>query len=87
MFRATLLNQTSWSVGTVACLTTRCRVETNSPFASGPVRTSYRASWTVSDGRYMLEAWLGEVPLVDDFTVGVADCDAMIRSVQFEGPS
>jgi hypothetical protein len=49
-------------------------------------RMRWMGHWTASDGRYVLRATL-TVSREDAFHASVSDCDAMIRSVRFEGPS
>jgi hypothetical protein len=80
-----LLDERSWSVGSLFCLTTKTvRAPSPWPHLAHP---AYVGQWTVSDGRYMVEASLHGIDNADDFTVGVADCEAIMRSVRFEGPS
>ena len=45
-----------------------------------------RGQWRVSDGRYILNA-IFSVSQEDAFQASLPECDAMMRSVRFEGPS
>jgi len=47
---------------------------------------TYTRHWTVCDGAHVVEATFYEYD-EEMFRVGVQDCDAMMRSVRFEGPN
>jgi hypothetical protein len=80
-----LLDEASWSLGSLFCLATSVRQGTVPPSSRG-ASPDYLRYWTVSDGVYVLEATFHEYD-EERFGLGVVDCDAMMRSVRFEGPS
>jgi hypothetical protein len=89
--RSMLLDETAWLQESVFCFATSVRTERpngdRGPFAwQGLEPTVHTREWTVSDGTYVLEATLHEYD-EEHFAAGVDACDAMMRSVRFEGPS
>ena len=91
VMRQRLLDESTWSTGPVFCVAIRHTWEVpagrEDAWPGTPVgRVNHRAGWTLCDGRYVVEAGLGDL---DAATYGesVAECDAMMRSVRLEGPS
>jgi hypothetical protein len=78
LFRQTFVDESTWSIGSLFCVTTRHT--SNIPTAH------YSASWTVSDGHYVVEGTFStDEPSI--FLASLPDCDAMLRSLRFEGPN
>jgi len=89
--RSLLLDEASWSTPASFAVVTSVRTERpnviRGPFPwPGLDPTTYTRTWTVSDGGHVLEATFREYD-EERFRLGVEDCDAMMRSVRFEGPS
>jgi len=85
-----LLDENSWSERAWFCVASSSRTRVRPvrhpfpwPASQDP---TYLRSWSLSDGQCVLEATLYE-PDEEHFRVDVEDCDAMMRSVRFEGPS
>jgi hypothetical protein len=92
-FHFTFLDESSWSAGPSFCVTSTLRIDTG----MGPLRafdavwpnphpTIFSSEWTVSDGTYVVEASFRDFT-EDAFRLGVRDCDSMMRTLRFEGPS
>jgi hypothetical protein len=85
-----LLDEASWTLGSVFCVGTSTRTERpsvgRSPLAVYLHPVTYTRHWTVCDGAHVVEATFYEYD-EEMFRVGVQDCDAMMRSVRFEGPN
>jgi hypothetical protein len=79
------LDETAWSQESVFCFATSARGGPY-PGSSRGASPDYFRYWTVSDGTYVLEATFHEYD-EERFAAGVDACDAMMRSVRFEGPS
>lgn len=85
------LDDDSWAERAVFCVASSSRTRTGRgirhPFPwPASQQPTYRRSWSLSDGRHVVEASLYE-PDEANFRADVDDCDAMMRSVRFEGPS
>ena len=83
--RAVLLDETSWLQGSVFCFATSVR-QGPAPRPSWGASPEHSRYWTVSDGAHVLEATFYEYDQ-GAFVAGVEDCNAMVRSVRFEGSS
>ena len=77
------VDEASWAEGAIFCVASTHRVDFR-PLQFG-IRYIERV-WTVSDGKYVLEATL-QADTQDAFERAAAACEGMMYSVRFEGPS
>ncbi len=77
------VDEASWTEGPIFCVASTHRVDFRALQLS--VRCIERV-WTVSDGKYVLEATL-QTDTQDAFEPAAAACEGMMHSVRFEGPS